>query len=225
MFCLNDYYLSILIFKVSEMLSRLWSRFPPRNARYYSSVPTISGSKSNSPKIISTVTENITFSYNPRLENLSLMGQYLSGKPLIQLPSSEKASNPTKCPTAKSVEIKKFIVEKTVAVKDPTPTKKEISNPLQHRVVKKYAIRMLVLRHKKMKKHQLKRLWDRMYLRFRAKRIRLEKNKELEFRGRLAMKVADARKFDAEKYVNDYLSDYHEPLIPKTYKGTDYYKT
>merc|ERR1719341_2706806 len=37
--------------------------------------------------------------------------------------------------------------------------------------------------------------------------------------GRLAMKVAEARKFDAEKYLNDYLSDYHEPLIPKTYKG------
>ena len=202
------------------MLSRLWSRFPTRHARYYSSIPTTSGSKSIPPKIISTVTEDITFNVNPRLENLSLMGQYLSGKPLLQLPTSENANNPAKCPTAKSVEIKKFIVEKTVAVKDPTPVKKEISNPLQHKIVKKHAIRMLVLRHKKMKKHQLKRLWDRMYLRFRAKRIRLEKNKELEFRGRLAVKVADARKFDAEKYVNDYLSDYHEPLIPKTYKGT-----
>jgi len=135
---------------------------------------------------------------------------------LLQLPASEKA--PAKCPTAKSVEIKKFIVEKPVAVKDPTPIKKVI-NPLEHKTVKKHAIRMLVLRHKKMKKHQLKRLWDRMYLRFRAKRIRLEKNKELEFRGRLAIKVAEARKFDAEKYLNDYLSDYHEPLIPKTYKG------
>ena len=77
------------------------------------------------------------------------------------------------------VEIKKFIMEKNVAVKEPTLIKKEISNPLQHRIVKKHAIRMLVLRHKKMKKHQLKRLWDRMYLRFRAKRIRLEKTKEL----------------------------------------------
>ena len=64
-----------------------------------------------------------------------------------------------------------------------------------------------------------------MYLRFRAKRIRLEKNKELEFRGRLAIKVAEARKFDAEKYLNDYLSDYHEPLIPKTYKGTVIYQS
>ena len=204
------------------MLSRLWSRFSPRHARYYSNISTISGSKSNPAKIISTMTVDIKFSVNPRLENLSLMGQYLSGKPLLQLPTSEKA--PAKCPTAKSVEIKKFIVEKPIAVNDPTPIKKVI-NPLQHKTVKKHAIRMLVLRHKKMKKHQLKRLWDRMYLRFRAKRIRLEKNKELEFRGRLAMKVAEARKFDAEKYLNDYLSDYHEPLIPKTYKGTVIYQS
>ena len=198
------------------MLSRLWRKFSPHHARYYSNITSISGSKSNPAKIID-MTVDIKFSVNPRLGNLSLMGQYLSGKPLLQLPASEKA--PAKCPTAKSVEIKKFIVEKPVAVKDPTPIKKVI-NPLEHKTVKKHAIRMLVLRHKKMKKHQLKRLWDRMYLRFRAKRIRLEKNKELEFRGRLAVKVADARKFDAEKYVNDYLSDYHEPLIPKTYKGT-----
>ena len=84
---------------------------------------------------------------------------------------------------------------------------------------------MLVLRHKKMKKHQLKRLWDRMYLRFRAKRIRLEKTKELEFRGRLAVKVADARKFDAVNYVDDYLADYHTTLIPKTYRGKNLFWT
>ena len=71
-----------------------------------------------------------------------------------------------------------------------------------------------------MKKHQLKRLWDRMYLKFRAERISREKQKELEFRGRLSVKVADARKFDAEKYVDEYLNDYHTPLIPKTYNGS-----
>ena len=153
---------------------------------------------------------------NTRLDNLSLMGAYYSGKPLLQLPS-DNSSKPKDCPTTTSVEVKKFIVEKPVAVKEPEVMKKQISDPVKR--VKKHAIRMLVLRHKKMKKHQLKRLWDRMYLRFRAKRIRLEKNKELEFRGRLSVKVADARKFDAEKYVEDYLNDYHTPLIPKTYEG------
>ena len=147
------------------------------------------------------------------------MGQYLSGKPMLEMPSDPSASKPKVCPTTKTGEVKRFIVEKPVAVKEPERIKKTISDPMKGRIVKKHAIRMLVLRHKKMKKHQLKRLWDRMYLRFRAKRIRLEKNKELEFRGRLAVKVNDARKFDAEKYVEDYLNDYHSPLIPKTYQG------
>jgi hypothetical protein len=32
-------------------------------------------------------------------------------------------------------------------------------------------------------------------------------------------KVATARKFDAEKFVNEYLEDYHTPLTPGTYLG------
>ena len=28
-----------------------------------------------------------------------------------------------------------------------------------------------------------------------------------------------AKKFDAEKFVNEYLEDYHTPLTPGTYKG------
>ena len=113
----------------------------------------------------------------------------MSGKPLLEMPSDPASNKPKICPTTKASDVKRFIVEKPVAVKDPEVNKKTISDPKKSSVVKKHAIRMLVLRHKKMKKHQLKRLWDRMYLRFRAKRIRLEKNKELEFRGRLSVKV------------------------------------
>ena len=35
----------------------------------------------------------------------------------------------------------------------------------------------------------------------------------------LCFKVAAARKFSAEKYVNDYLEDFHKELLPKTYQG------
>ena len=31
--------------------------------------------------------------------------------------------------------------------------------------------------------------------------------------------MAAARKFSAEKYVNDYLEDLHKELLPKTYQG------
>ena len=194
----------------------------PLQRRCFSSITsTVSGFKPNGGNVVLNPIQmdNPILNVNPRLENLDVMGKYLSGKPLLELPTSDVSHKSIDCPTTESVEVKKFIVEKPIAVKDPEAIKKRISNPLQHRVVKKHAIRMLVLRHKKMKKHQLKRLWQRMYLKFRARRIRLEKNKELEFRGRLAVKVADARKFDAEKYVDDYLTDFHTPLIPKTYKG------
>lgn len=156
-------------------------------------------------------------SINSRLGNLSLMGQFYSSNKVLELPS--ESSKTVQCPTTRSIEVKRFIVEKPVEVKDPEVVRKQIINPLQGSIVKKHAIRMLVLRRKKMKKHQLKRLWERMYLRFRAYRILREKTKELEFRGRLASKVSQARQFSAEKYVEDYLSDYHTPLTPKTYNG------
>ena len=88
-----------------------------------------------------------------------------------------------------------------------------------------------------MKKHKLKKLRKRMYLKFRAVRVRREKKKELAFRYKLMEKVSDifnlmlyvmtipclqiseARKFDVEKYVAEYLKDYHTPLLPLTYKG------
>ena len=58
-----------------------------------------------------------------------------------------------------------------------------------------------------------------MYLKFRTNRQAREKKKEYEFRGMLATKVMEARKFDAEKYVDEYMNDYHTPLLPKTYNG------
>merc|ERR1719461_2601495 len=139
--------------------------------RFYSSISSVTATSSSSsvgasklvsPSYLETFTADVR-NINSRLENLSLMGKYLSGKPLLELPSERSPKN-VECPTTKSVEIKKFIVEKPIAVKEPEVIKKVISNPLKHKIVKKHAIRLLTLRHKKMKKHQLKRLWDRMYL-------------------------------------------------------------
>ena len=157
-------------------------------------------------------------SVNLRLENLQLTAKYLSGQPLLKLPTINPRT--LVCPTTANIETKRFIVEQPKEVKDPEVVKKIIKEPLeQGAVVKKHAIRMLVLRRKKMKNHQLKKLWKRMYLKFRANRQLREKKKEYDFRGRLASKVSDARKFSAENYVEDYLNDYHTPLLPKTYKG------
>ena len=239
MLCLN-YFMSVILsiikkMKVSEteMFSLTTRQFLTQRApalRFYSSssssclTSSASTGKTNTggrlglldQAEVEKVCSEIT-SINSRLGNLSLMGQFYSSNKVLELPT--ESAKTVHCPTTKSIDVKRFIVEKPVEVKDPEIVKKEIINPLQGSIVKKHAIRMLVLRRKKMKKHQLKRLWERMYLRFRAYRILREKTKELEFRGRLASKVSQARQFSAEKYVEDYLGDYHTPLTSKTYNG------
>jgi len=139
----------------------------------------------------------------------------------VHLPTvSSSGSKVVTCPTLESLSVKKFIVEENLKrVEEPAVNKPKIEEPTKHTIVEKRAIRMIVNRRLKMKKHQRKKLWQRMGLRFRADRVVREKKKELEFRAILAAKVAAARKFSAEKYVNDYLEDFHKELLPKTYQG------
>jgi len=154
---------------------------------------------------------------NPRLENLNITAQYYAGHLKVELPSN--THHIKRCPTTESNVVKRVIVEVPKAIKEPEVEKKVINDPLGKRSIKKHAIRMIVLRRRKMKKHQFKKLWQRMYLKFRARRQGREKAKEYEFRGKLAAKVNEARRFSAEQYVEEYLTDYHTPLLPKTYQG------
>jgi len=168
---------------------------------------------------------------NARLSAMSLTAQYLSGGGELLLQpasSSSKVHLPTatvprvvSCPTLESLAVKNFIVEDSLKkVEEPQAKKTKVEEPLKGvQIVEKRAIRMIVNRRIKMKKHQRKKLWQRMGLQFRRDRVMREKKKELEFRAILAAKVAAARKFSAEKYVNDYLEDFHKELLPKTYQG------
>ena len=151
------------------------------------------------PSTISTVVNSVA-SVNPRLSALSLTAQYLSGRSLLQpMTSPLKVQLPTvsgpkvvSCPTLESLSVKKFIVEENLKrVEEPAAgvmNKPKIEEP-KHTIVEKRAIRMIVNRRIKMKKHQRKKLWQRMGLRFRADRVVREKKKELEFRAILAAKV------------------------------------
>jgi len=184
----------------------------------------------NDPSSVSNVVSSVA-SVNSRLSAMSLTAQYLSGGgQLLFQPasSSSKVHLPTatvprviSCPTLESLAVKNFIVEDSLKkVEEPLANKPKVEEPLKGvQIVEKRAIRMIVNRRIKMKKHQRKKLWQRMGLQFRRDRVMREKKKELEFRAILAAKVAAARKFSAEKYVNDYLEDYHKELLPKTYQG------
>jgi len=159
-------------------------------------------------------------SINARLENMQLTASFLSGnldiKKEIHLPENYKSK--IEAPTSTTITSKTFIVETPAEILNPENGSKKIEDPLKNRI-KKHAVRMIVLRRKKMKKHKLKKLRKRMYLKFRAVRVRREKKKELAFRYKLMEKISEARKFDVEKYVAEYLKDYHTPLLPLTYKG------
>ena len=152
------------------------------------------------PSSISSVVTSVA-SVNPRLSALNLTAQYLSGGSLLNPATKDfplkvhlpTASRPkvVSCPTLESLAIKKFIVEENLKrVEEPPAAKLKVEEPVaKHTIVEKRAIRMIVNRRIKMKKHQRKKLWQKMGLRFRADRVVREKKKELEFRAILAAKV------------------------------------
>ena len=110
----------------------------------------------------------------------------------VHLPSASRPKV-VSCPTLESLAIKKFIVEENLKrVEEPPAAKlKKVEEPVAgHTIVEKRAIRMIVNRRIKMKKHQRKKLWQRMGLQFRRDRVMREKKKELEFRAILAAKVS-----------------------------------
>jgi len=172
-------------------------------------------------QLATTVARDVA-TINTRLESLSLTAKYLAGTSLlnsqpgtIQLPSQRIFKIETPLPS--SAIRKTFIQEEKHEIKDPRQSLR-IQEPITKRI-KKHAIRMVILRRKKMRKHQFKRLWDRMYLKFRASKAARKKRREVNFRGNLAAKINEARKFNAEEFVNEYLDDFNTPLIPGTYKG------
>jgi len=198
------------------------------SVKFYSKLTAASGahntiSRISDPSLAGRVAGEVS-SINSRLENLKLTGSYLSGGSLltplpaphsVKLPSLQKTK--IESPLPEAIKRKVFIEETKPEIKDPLK-KPSLEEPVTKRI-KKHAIRMVILRRRKMRKHQRKRLWDRMYLKFRAGTLRRAKKRELEFRNNLAAKIQEARKFDPNTFVEKYLEDFNTPLVPGTYQG------
>jgi len=198
---------------------RLLSPRPPALLRHLSTCRTTTSL--TSPRLlvdsaVITSTVGSVAAANPRLQHLAATAAWLAGRPLL-LPSAAPAPKPVVCPTLESLHVKRFIYEEVKKVEEPEVARAEVRDP--RAVVSKHAIRMIVLRRKKMKKHQRKKLWQKMGLKFKASIAAREKRKELEFRARLQAKVTAARKFSAEQHLTEYLEDFHRELLPKTYQG------
>ncbi|CAK1542415.1 unnamed protein product [Leptosia nina] len=82
----------------------------------------------------------------------------------------------------------------------------------------KQAVRLIVIRRKKMKKHQRRKLWKRMRHRWaRVKKNRRIK-KEKVFQSELAMMVKQAHEFSAEQYVASKIDRANHTPLPTRWK-------
>ncbi|XP_045501273.1 uncharacterized protein LOC123698603 [Colias croceus] len=82
----------------------------------------------------------------------------------------------------------------------------------------KQAIRLIVIRRKKMKKHQRRKLWKRM----RHRWARVKKNRRIKkekiFQNELAMMVKQAHEFSAEQYVASKIEKANHTPLPTRWK-------
>jgi len=134
------------------------------------------------------------------------------------------------CQTQPKIEINDFIIktpigrtcydESTVIIPTKNPQISPMEDPVTNgQIIEKKAHRRLRIRKKKMKVHRRKRRWKKYWVLWRKKYASREKKREVEFRQKMIAKVNEAKKFDPQKYVDEYLEDMKYELIPKTYKG------
>ncbi|KAL5292151.1 hypothetical protein ACFFRR_011145 [Megaselia abdita] len=81
------------------------------------------------------------------------------------------------------------------------------------------AVRMIVIRRHKMRKHKLKKLRKRMKFEWAKVRQRRELRKEKAFQAVLIAQIKEAEKFSAEQYVADKLKALNTVPIPRLWKG------
>lgn len=91
--------------------------------------------------------------------------------------------------------------------------------PPTENILEKLAIRMIVIRKKKMKKHKRRKLRKRM--KFKWAKIRANRNvlKEKLFQAELVAKIKQAQNFDPKKYIEERLAILDKEILPLTYRG------
>ncbi|CAG9769227.1 unnamed protein product [Ceutorhynchus assimilis] len=84
------------------------------------------------------------------------------------------------------------------------------------------AIRMIVIRRKKMKRHKLRKLKKKMKYEWAKLKQNRELKKEKAFQRVLIQQCKDAESFCADDYVEKKLDKLHEVVIPRYWKGKRY---
>ncbi|KAM0737462.1 hypothetical protein ACS0PU_000555 [Formica fusca] len=96
---------------------------------------------------------------------------------------------------------------------------KSIDLPTNGEIFEKRAVRLIVIRHKKIKKHKRRKLRKKM--RFIWAKLRHKRNvkREKAFQAELINKIIQAQAFDARVYVKERLNILNKEKIPRTFRG------
>ncbi|KAF7417791.1 hypothetical protein HZH68_000444 [Vespula germanica] len=100
----------------------------------------------------------------------------------------------------------------------PVPNK-SMELPTIENTIEKQAVRLIVIRRRKMKKHQRRKLRKKMKFYWRKIKQRRELLKEKAFQAEQVTLIKQAESFDPVKYVNERLQELDKEYIPKTYRG------
>ncbi|GBP18745.1 hypothetical protein EVAR_8572_1 [Eumeta japonica] len=90
----------------------------------------------------------------------------------------------------------------------PTPKQEE-----------KQAVRLIVIRRKKMKKHKRRKLMKRMKYKWAKRDLKRRQLKEKAFQAELQLMMKEAMQFSAEQYVKDKLQQANYEPLPKRWRG------
>jgi len=149
---------------------------------------------------------------------LSVTAQYLSGKPLLQLPSSIERIIMEKPIHSVVVEKVTPSAKTTKIIKESPDTSSTAMEDPREQIEKK-AHRMLIIRRRKMNKHRRKRREKKNKVKYARKKMLKYKEREIAWREDLLNRIQKASEYEPAQEVEDYLKDYHTPYIPQTYKG------
>lgn len=120
-----------------------------------------------------------------------------------------------------TISINKLKVYEDIAspkcIQDPLINNvKIIDAPVPGRPEKKEAVRMILIRRRKMRKHKLRKLRKRMKFVFAKVKLRRQLRKEQTFRTELLSQIEIADNFDAKAYVENILHTIRYQRKPET---------
>ncbi|XP_050460375.1 uncharacterized protein LOC126856152 [Cataglyphis hispanica] len=98
-------------------------------------------------------------------------------------------------------------------------SEKSIDLPTNGEIFEKHAVRLIVIRHKKMKKHKRRKLRKKMQFIWAKLRHKRNVKKEKVFQAELINKIKQAQAFDAKVYIKEKLNILNKERIPRTFRG------